>query len=216
MTITWPSPPHLGQALAVTIWPSMLWRTRCTCPRPLHSLHVTGLVPSPAPLPLQRDRDGGAEHGLLEGDVGDGLEILPPRRAGRAPLAATAEGAAPTSTGAEERLEQVAEAAASEHVAHVLAARRTTDPLLAVAVVAGPRIGVAEHLIGLGDLLELLLGRGIAGVRIRVQLASALAVRLLQLLRGRITRDAEQLVVVSHSHHRRRGDAPTGRSRPRP
>ena len=46
-------PPQRPHGLAVTIWPSRLWRTRCTWPLPLQSLHVTGWVPAPAPVPPQ-------------------------------------------------------------------------------------------------------------------------------------------------------------------
>ena len=48
-----PSPRQRGQALTLTIWPSIVWRTLRTSPRPSHWGHVTGSVPGLAPLPLQ-------------------------------------------------------------------------------------------------------------------------------------------------------------------
>ena len=50
---------------------------------------------------------------------------------------------------------------------------RGADAGFAEAVVAGALVGVAEHLVGLRDLLEPLLGRGVAGVGVGVQLAGA-------------------------------------------
>ena len=93
-----------------------------------HPLHLAGpvalaagdrLVPLPAPVPLQsvqRDRqlqgdvDLLAEHRLLEGDVDDDLHVLTAWRAGRSALPAPER--APAT--AEERLEDVAEAAAEQ------------------------------------------------------------------------------------------------------
>jgi hypothetical protein len=50
---------------------------------------------------------------------------------------------------------------------------------------------VGEHLVGLGDLLEALL---LLGVHVGVQLARQPAERPLDLVRGRVASDAEQLV----------------------
>ena len=149
VTMTWPRPPHFGHALAVTIWPSMLWRTRCTWPRPLHSEQVTGCVPcagagAAAVVASQRgahvDRDRRAEHRLGEFDVGDDLEVLAARRAGRASPTSAAERVA--TPAAEERVEQIAEPASAEHVAEVRAAGRRSDAGLAEPVVARPGVGV--------------------------------------------------------------------------
>ena len=97
----------------MTIWPSIVWRTERTSPRPLHCGQVIGSVPGLAPLPLARLaalEDGeldlllGALDGLLERDpqvvaqVGAGLRSAAPRR--RRAGAAT-----------EERVEDVGEAA---------------------------------------------------------------------------------------------------------
>ena len=122
VTMTWPSPPQRGHGPDVTIWPSRLWRTRCTCPEPLQSAHVTGCVPCAgagaaavvaALRQPQRDRHRGAEHGLLERDVGDDLHVLAARRTGRA---ATRRRRRTGSAAAEEGVEQVVEPATGEDV----------------------------------------------------------------------------------------------------
>ena len=46
-----PSPWQRGQALTLTIWPSIVWRTERTSPRPLHCGQVIGSLPAFAPLP---------------------------------------------------------------------------------------------------------------------------------------------------------------------
>ena len=46
-----PSPRQRGQALTLTIWPSIVWRTLRTSPRPSHCGQVTGSVPGLAPVP---------------------------------------------------------------------------------------------------------------------------------------------------------------------
>ena len=56
--------------------------------------------------------------------------------------------------------------------------------------------GVAEDVVGGRDLLEALLGLGVALVRVGMMLARELAVRLRDVLLGRALRDAERLVVV--------------------
>jgi hypothetical protein len=53
---------------------------------------------------------------------------------------------------------------------------------MAVAVVGGALVGVAQHLVGLAGLLELLFGRVVAGVAVRMVLERLLAIGALQLL----------------------------------
>ena len=72
---------------------------------------------------------------------------------------------------------------------------------MAVAVVGRAALGVGEDLVGLGGLLELLLGLGVVGVDVGVQLARELAEGLLDLLLGGVALDAEHLVGVAG--HRR-------------
>jgi hypothetical protein len=185
---TWPSPPQREQVLAVTIWPSRLCRAGA-----LAGAGAATVVTAHRQLDVHGHLV--AEHGLLEGDVGDDLEVLAPRRAGGAPAAvATTERAATTT---EERLEDVAETAAED----VLGARSGTaaaDARLAEAVVAGALVGVGEHLVGAGDLLELLGRMRVAGVGVGMQLARPLAVGALDLLGRGVPGHPEELVEISH------------------
>jgi hypothetical protein len=75
------------------------------------------------------------------------------------------------------------------------------EPLVAERVVGPPAVSVGEDLVGLGGLLELLLGGGVGRVDVRVQLAGEAPERPLDLglLGGAI--DAEALVRVAW--HRR-------------
>ena len=70
----------------------------------------------------------------------------------------------------EERLENVAEAALEVEAAHP-AGLGPEDALGSVAVVAGAPLGVAQHLVGDGHLLEARFGLGVAVIGVRVQLA---------------------------------------------
>ena len=58
--------------------------------------------------------------------------------------------------------------------------------------------GVAQHVVGVGDLLEALGCLG-ARVHVGVQLAGEPTVRLLDLVGGRVACDAEHLVMVGHT-----------------
>ena len=94
---------------------------------------------------------------------------------------------------AEERREDVAE------VPEVEVARREAaapQPGVAVAVVQLARLGLGEHLVGLGHLAEARLGVGLVG-HVRMELARELAERLLDLGVGRSAGHAEELVVVA-------------------
>ncbi len=68
---------------------------------------------------------------------------------------------------------------------------------MAVAVIRGAPLGVGEDLVGLGGLLELLLGLGVVRVDIGVQLARQLTEGLLDLLLGGVALDAEHLVGIA-------------------
>ena len=50
---TRPSPRQRGQAVTLTIWPSIVWRSWRISPRPLHCGQVVGWVPGLAPEPWQ-------------------------------------------------------------------------------------------------------------------------------------------------------------------
>src|SRR4029078_11515608 len=81
----------------------------------------------------------------------------------------------------------------------------TRLPVLAEAVVELALLGVAEHLIRLGDLLEAIL-RARVLVDVRMVLARELPVRLADVLGARTARDAEGLVVVVEAdRHPRQG-----------
>ena len=66
---------------------------------------------------------------------------------------------------------------------------------MAVAVIGGAAVGVREHLVGLGGLLEALLGVGVL-VDVGVQLPGQAAKRLLDLGVVGAPGDAQDLVVV--------------------
>ena len=68
------------------------------------------------------------------------------------------------------------------------------------AVVHVPLVRVHEHGVGLGRFLEVVLGRLVAGIAVGVVLQRQLAVRALDLLIGRRTRHAQDLVIVSFAH----------------
>ena len=68
---------------------------------------------------------------------------------------------------------------------------------MAVAVVGRPPIGVREDLVGLGGLLELLLGLRILGVDVRMELACERPEGLLDLGVVGVTGDAEDLIGVA-------------------
>lgn len=72
----------------------------------------------------------------------------------------------------------------------------TTAPRITAPVVHRALLLIAEHLVGLADLFELL--RGVRGVGdVRVVLHRELAIRLLDLILGGVLGDAQQTVVIS-------------------
>ena len=72
-------------------------------------------------------------------------------------------------------------------------------PLVAQLIVGGALLRVAEHFVGLTDLLEPGLSRGVF-VDVRVELAGELAIGPLDLLLRRIPLQTENLVVVFVLH----------------
>ena len=133
-----------------------------------------------------------------------GREILPPLRSDPSVTAGRATGAALT---AEQTAEQVAHAVGAN--VEVEPTRTTTRAAAAPGaigishwaeavdfVVLLALCVVAKHVIGGGDILELLLGLGIAGVGIGMQFACEFAVRLGDLLGISLVGDAQGLVVV--------------------
>src|SRR5690606_20595019 len=69
-----------------------------------------------------------------------------------------------------------------------------TEATKFVVLLAG--VLVADHAVGLADLLEALLGPGVVGVRVGVVLAREPAVRLLDLVLRGVTGHPEHVVVV--------------------
>ncbi len=125
------------------------------------------------------DAEGGLGQRHLEVDDGVGPLL-------RAPPA----GPAAPELVAEERAEDVAEAAEGR------------GALVAVAVVARPPVLVGQHLVGLVDGPELLPGRAVGAGDVRMEPAGEPAVGPLDLLRRRPSGDTEHVVVVALGGHR--------------
>ncbi len=126
-----------------------------------------------------------AEHDVLEVERDPDEGVLP----ALAPRARAPRALAPGRS--EEGLEDVAESAEA-------ALSATERRVAAAEVVARALIGVAEHVVGVRHELEA-LGRVRARVHVGVQFACEAPVRLLDLVRRRVARDAEHLVMVSHN-----------------
>ena len=142
-----------------------------------------------------RERDLRAGDRLLEGDRYLCLEVLSALGTGFGPRAATAR------RPSEEVGEDVAHAGGVLEVevpkAPEPAAGAGVRERAAAAVVLLALLGVREHVVGLGDLLEARLGLLVVGVAVGVVLARELAVGLLDLLGRRLLLDAERRVVVA-------------------
>ena len=149
---------------------------------------------------LQRDLR--ALDRLLEAQRDLGLEVaaaLGARSRGARRASSRTPRPAPPAAAAEQVGEDVRERARVEAAARAAGARRpgaAGERVEPAAVVLLALLRVAEHVVGVLDLLEALLGLGVAGVAVGVVLAHELAVRLLDLLRRRLLVDAEDLVEV--------------------
>ena len=201
-SITVPAPPQRRHGVENENRP---WLSSMT-PRPPHCGHSFGVVPGRAPEPWH------VEHwaSLVRCSV-----VVMPRAAStkssvssawtsaprRGPTPDAAPPPRPPAPRAEHLAEQVAEAA-GVGVVHVereaaraaAGAAHRAEP--ADLVVLGALGLVTEHVVGGRHRLEALLGRGVAGVLVGVQLAGQLAVGLGDLLGRRRLGDAEDLVVV--------------------
>ena len=71
---------------------------------------------------------------------------------------------------------------------------------MAESVVEAALFGIGEDRVRLGGLLELLLGRGVVRIAVRMELHRQLPVGALDLAVGRGARDAEDLVVIALAH----------------
>ena len=142
-----------------------------------------------------RQRNLGALDGLVEGQRDLGLEV-PSSGLG----AGTAHAAAGTAARAgapapPNRFERMSPKP-PPNAARVEAARLLNAERSRAAVVVLALLGIRQHVVCLGDLLEALLGLLVALIAVGVVLAGELAVRLLDLLVGGVLADPEDLVVV--------------------
>ena len=71
---------------------------------------------------------------------------------------------------------------------------------VAVLVVGGALLRVAQDFVGFAEFLEFFLGRLVAGILVRMKFDRQLAVGLLDLLDVRGALDAEDFVVVAFGH----------------
>jgi hypothetical protein len=212
-SVTWPLPWHVTQGFAMI------------CPAPRHcgqgngeeTLLVTDLPAAPALragcrrgprrraaavtgcaflLPRDLDRRLGALGRFFERD----LQVVP--QVGAALRAAAPSAAAENVAEAKqvaEVAEDVFEAGERRRVesarADARADARVTEP-----IVGGALVGIRQHRVRLGRLLELLLGSLVAGIAVRVVLQGQLPVRALDLGIARRALDAQHLVVVALVH----------------
>ena len=140
---------------------------------------------------LVADVDRRARGRLLEVDLDRDLGVA----TGARPDGAAAE--ATTTAATEERGEEVVDRAEAVEVRALPAAPQA---IVAVTVIRRALVGVRQDLVGLGGLLELLLGLRIVAVDVRMQLARELAKGLLDLGLVRAAADAEHLVGVALAH----------------
>ena len=168
---------------------------------------VLGLLAGAAAPPAHRARalvadpdlllDPGRD--LLKGQLEMELEIVPAPRAG----------------GTTASREEVVEASFTAEVAHegtqgvgeVEAAevesprrRHALGSGVAEPIVLGPLLGIVQHLVGFGRLLEALLGGLVPGIAVWVVLQCQLAIRALDFLVGGLSRQPEHLVAVASAH----------------
>src|SRR2546421_1330331 len=148
--------------------------------------------------------DRGAPGSVQQIDVRGDCDVAALYRAARA-AAAPAEdvteraGSAERARSAEERVEDVGHGCERVEVRGVSAA---AQPLVPIAVIGGAPLGIGEDLVGLGRLLELLLGRGVVAVDVRVKLPGQTAECPLDRRLVCVARDAENVVVVASGAHR--------------
>ena len=174
-------------------------RRCCTSPWPWQYGQTVGPLPRLAPVPPHSpqslvagdlDRLLDAARGLFERQ----LHLDAPVRARARPAPAAEhllEKSAP---------EQVGEVAEDIVHAGVLLAGVRRHALAAEPVVPCALLRVAEDLVRLGRLLELALGLLVARIAVRMVLQRRLAERLLQVIRRRVARHAQNLVIVLFSH----------------
>ena len=153
-------------------------------------------LPGIGPL-AQRDLPGHPVHRLGEREGELCLVVRSPLRPVAARRAAERPGAA-----AEQVRQQVIQPVGARELERVGSARARRGERIAPGgeaadlVVLRALVGVADHVVGGGDLLEALLGAGIVGVPVRMQLASERAVGLGDVVLGCVRRHPEGAVIV--------------------
>jgi len=190
LSMVWPFPPHMGHWPMVMNWLYPWVLTLRSWPDPPHLGQVLGEDPFSAPVP---------PHSWQVAVCGTSISLSTPRAASSRVIHVVAEvvallGTVGVAPPAAEQVERPAEEAeVVEHVLQVgevrelvpceaLVAERLLDALVAVLVVELSLAVVSQHLVGLGDLLELLLGLLVARILVRVEAQRLLAVGLLNLV----------------------------------
>ena len=177
--MAWLSPDRFhGSArrlAAVITLPSIVRRTVLTSPLPPQSPQRDGWLPGAAPEPSQ------FEHST---SVGISTSRSTPVAASSSVTTTSARTSGPlvevprSPTSTEERREQIRDAADVTEIAEALAPGAASSPK-SVVLLSLPRVG--QHVVRVGDLFEPLLGDGVARVRVRMVLASELAIGALYL-----------------------------------
>src|ERR1019366_1310224 len=81
------------------------------------------------------------------------------------------------------------------------AAHATGKSGMAVTIIGGALVGIAEDVIRLANFLEFFLGSFVARVLVRVKLNSELAIRLFQIFSRNVLADAQHFVVIAFRGH---------------
>ena len=144
--------------------------------------------------PLERDLALAAFEHLDQGDLHLGLEVVAARGAALAPAATAALAA--------EDVVEHREDVLDVHRVEVVS-RAAAEAGVAVAVIDGALLGIAQDLVGLGAFLEADLRLVVARVLVRMPLDGEAPVGALHFVAVGIARDAEDLVVVGRGAHAR-------------
>ena len=192
-----PVPLQREQATLVTTCPSSDWRTRRSSPVPWQSMQVTGSVPAAVPLPSHVAQVAGSR---------TVISLRLPNTASANSSSRRTSASAPT-WGPRRRVpappiwpknaSKMSPRPPSKPKPATPAGLGAEDALGTEAVVAAPTLGVAQDLVGNGDLLEASLGLGVTVVGVGVQLAGAGAVGPLDLVVAGLGADPEQRVEVA-------------------
>ena len=215
---TRPAPRQTGQGSAIT-WPApwQVGQVRSTVKKPC----CARTLPAPPHVPprggpraragtgavagLAAHRAGNADRRLLagEGVLQRYLHVV--AEIGAAPGLPPAAPPRPAAHElAEQVVEHVGEAGAEVEAGGAGAAARAIEGGVTEAVVGRALLLVGEHVVGLGNLLELLLGDLVIRIAVRMVLHRELAIGLLEVVLAGIAGGAEKVVVVGPGH----GSAP--------